>query len=228
MKLLSLLSLSALLTLSASAALPVNRVPIPIAYSMTVQIQSPESTSTSTTASVPAPIKVAFTSKDLLALIAQDEFASTNYSTNSFPTGAKLVYMADPNSFLDSYYEVQDKNGASLVVATNLITLEPVNDLSVYSYKQTIATGLYKPFVRTYVGVFSYDDTAIADGEGVQFDLAQLITGTMNETTSKGVITRTITAKIGAGVGAGTTEGTPAIFTSAAQSSTGKITFSLP
>ena len=195
---------------------------------MTVQIQNPESTPTSTTTSVPVPTKVSFTAKDLLALIAQDEFASTNYSTNSFPTGAKLVYMADPNSFTDSFYEVQDKSGNSLVVVTNLITLAPVNDLSVYSYTQTTATGLYKPFVRTYVGVFSYDDTAIAEGAQVQFDLAQLITGTMNETTSKGVITRTITAKIGAGIGAGTTAGTPAIFTSASQSSTGKITYSLP
>ncbi len=79
MKTLSLLSLFALVALSASAVVP--RIPIPLSLSITVQVQSSDVSSNSTTLSVPAFIKGTITTKELLAQIAEDEFAEGNYSS---------------------------------------------------------------------------------------------------------------------------------------------------
>src|ERR1700742_1006432 len=109
MKTLSLLFLLAFATLSASAITPL--VPFTVSLSITAQLQNSVTNRNATTLSVPAFTKSTLTTKNLLPLIAIDEFNEGHYGFQAFPAGAKLVLLADPITSEGSSYEVEDKNG---------------------------------------------------------------------------------------------------------------------
>ncbi len=219
MKTLSLFSLFAFLTLSASAVVPL--VPFTVSLSITAQIQNSVTNRTATTLSVPTFTKSTLTTKNLLPLIAIDEFHEGHYGFQAFPAGAKLVLLADPLTFAGSFYEVEDKNGNPLVDVSDLMNLQLSGGITVFSFDQSISTDFYKPFVRGYVGVFTFDDTGA--GGGVQFSIAQTVVATTTETvSSQGVFTESVSSKLSAGIGTGTFGKENAILTCGAQTASGK------
>jgi hypothetical protein len=219
MKALSILSLLAFLTLSAPAITPL--VPFTVSLSITAQIQSSVTNRTTTTLSVPAFTKSTLTTKNLLPLIALDEFKEGHYAFQAFPAGAKLVLLADPLTFEVSSYAVEDKNGNELVEVSDLMNLQVSGGITVFSFDQSISTDLYKPFVRGFAGIFTFDDTGI--GGGVQFSIAQTAVSTTTETeSSTGVFTESASLKLSAGAGTATFGDENAILTCGAQTFSGK------
>ncbi len=219
MKALSILSLFAFLTLRASAVTPL--VPFAVNLSITAQIQSSVMNNNSTTLSVPAFIKTTITNQKLLALMAEDEFGEGHYSSPVFPAGAKLVLLADPFTFVGSFYVVEDKNGNRLVDVSDLMNLQVSGGITVHSFDQNISTDLYKPFVIGYVGIVTFDDIGI--GGGVQFSISQTVVATTTETLSNnGVFTESVSSKLSAGTGTGTFGNENAILTCGVQTVSGK------
>ncbi len=219
MKALSILSLFAFATLSASAITPL--VPFTVNLSITAQIQSSVTNRNATTLSVPTFIKSTLTTKNLLPLIAIDEFNEGHYAFQAFPAGAKLVLLADPFTFEGSFYAVEDKNGNELVDASDLMNLQVSGGITVFSFDQSISTDLYKPFVKGCVGIFTFNDTGI--GGGVQFSIAQTVVATTTETLSNdGVFTESVSSKLSTGTGTGTFGDENAILTCGAQTVSGK------
>jgi hypothetical protein len=222
MKTLSILSLFALLTLGASAA-GVPRIPFTVNFAITAVSQNSNTTTTSTTVTVPAFTKSTITTKSLLPLIAQDEFAKTNYGASTFPAGAKLVFLANPLSFEDSEYVVEDKDGNILVHVSDLLTLAPENDVVANSYVQTIATGIYKTLTTEYIAVVVFDDSSA--GGTTKFAISYSLDATTTQTlSSKGVFSESANSKLGAASGTASLNGVPAVLTAPAQTLSGKVT----
>jgi len=181
-------------------------------------------TTTSTTVTVPKFPTASITTKSLLALIARDEFAETNYSSATFPTGAKLVFLADPASFEDSEYVVENQNGTVLVDVSDLLTLEPENEIALDSYVQTISNGIYKTLTEEYVAIVAFDDTSA--GGTTKFAISYVVDATTTTTeSSKDIITESANSKLGAANGTATFNGVPAVLTAPAQTITGKVSF---
>jgi hypothetical protein len=214
----------ALLTLKASAVVP--RIPFIASFAITAFTQNPNTVTTLTTVTVPAITQTAITTKTLLPIIAQDENEEGNYGSTTFPEGAKLVFLADPLSFEDSGYVVEDKNGNILVDVSDLMTLEPENGVVVNSYVQTISTGLFKTLTTQYIAIVTFDDSAA--GGTTQFAISYSLDATTTETlSSKGVVTESASSKLGAASGTATLNGIPAVLTAPAQTITGKVIWPL-
>jgi hypothetical protein len=220
MKTLSIISLLALLTLKASAVVP--RIPFIASFAITASTQNPNTVTTLTTVTVPAITETAITTKTLLPIIARDENEEGNYGSTTFPEGATLVFLADPLSFEDSGYVVEDKNGNILVDVSDLMTLVPENGVVVNSYVQTISTGLFKTLTTQYIAIVAFDDTAA--GGTTQFAISYSLDATTTETlSSKGVVTESASSKLGAASGTATLNGISAVLTAPAQTITGKV-----
>ncbi len=82
------------------------------------------STNDGTVTTTPNPVKVRINTKDLLALLAQDEHASGNYDNTNFPAGSHLVILGDIPSGDHIDFQVQDRNGGELVDVSDIIKLE--------------------------------------------------------------------------------------------------------
>src|ERR1700743_3479958 len=125
MKILSLLLLFALCTFKSFAEGSYTFV---LNFSITAEMQDTDTVTTATMTFVPVFVKNHITTKTLLQLLAQREFAEGNYPSNSFPSGAKLVFFTNPTSLTNSYYIAEDKNGTELVDVTDLLTFKPPNE----------------------------------------------------------------------------------------------------
>lgn len=220
MKALSLLTLLALFTLNASAA-PITRISFTISFEIAAQVQSTEVNSNSTTITVPKFTQAKITSKSLMTLLAQDEFVEARYPTNTFPVGSKLVYLGDQKN-LTGAYVIEDKSGTVLLDVNDLITMAPETNATIYSYVQNNSTGLYKPIVRSFAGVTSFDDTGVAGGT-TEFNMTQVWTATTTDTESASSLTESSTLKLSAGAGAGVLGGVPVVLTCPAQTTHGKL-----
>lgn len=225
MKVPFLMSLLLLMALAVQAQI---LIPIPIIPAWTALIQNPEATDSGVTTSVPAPTRYSITAKTLLAIIARDEFQEHNYPSNSFPSGSRLVLMADPGSFAGSYYVVENKSGQILVTnLSDLMSLQNLGDFTVHSYVEDDATGLNNPMMNDYIETFSFDDTGV--GGTMKFNLSRLVEATSRDkASSNGSHTETVTLKAGAGNGTGNFGGNNAVVYSSPQTETGRGTFPMP
>ncbi len=225
MKILSLLFLFALCTLKSFAE---GNYTFVLNFSITAQMQDTNVITTSAMTFVPVFVNNHITTKTLLQLLAQDEFAEGHYPSNSFPNGARLLFFTNPTSFTNSYYMATDKDGNQLVDVTDLLTFQPQNDVSAYSYKSANSTGIYNPFLREYIGVTSFDDTSTNAGGTTKFTLEQTIEITVIQKISKNVLTESAATKFSTGMGTATFNGRAAVLSSSAMSANSpKFTFTL-
>jgi hypothetical protein len=210
-----------------AATQPQKIIPILTAPAWTAVIQSPQTIDNGITTTVPAQPLYSITAKTLLTIIAQDEFRAGNYGSSNFPAGSQLVLLADPASFADSYYVVENKAGQVLMNVSDLMNLQTAGGFTVYSYVENNATGLNNPITSDYVGTIIFDDTGA--GGTMKFNLSRLVeTTSMNKTTTKGTYTETVSSKVGVGNGTGNIGGNNALIYSATATETGKAAFAFP
>jgi hypothetical protein len=225
MKAVYLMTLFALMNLAvrAQAIIPMQTLP-----AWTALVQNTNVMDNGKTTTVPAPAQFSITAKTLLAIIAQDEYREGNYASNSFPSGAKLVLMADLGSFADSYYSVQSKSGQILVTnLSDLMSLQVAGNFTVYSYVVNDATGLGGPIINDYIGTLNFDDTGA--GGTMKFNLSRLVAATVRDSAlSNGTYTETVTTTWGVGNGTGNINGNNAVIYSTTETENGRGTFRFP
>jgi hypothetical protein len=219
--------LFAMLTLAASAQLQHIYVPVAFLPDYTALVQNSQLTTNGNTTTLAKATEFSITAKSLLPIIAQDEFNAGRYGSTNFPAGAQIVFMTDPSSFADSYYVVEDKTGNALVTLTNLMSLEPEGGFIVYSFKETLATGLSDPYQDDYVAILSYDDTGL--GGTTKFAVSFLLQGTEEaKPISKGRFTDTFNTSLSAECGTGSFGGQNALVYGNAVKFTAHGTYPLP
>ena len=223
MKVLSILFLFALLTVKSFAE---GTYTFTLNFSITAELQDTNTITTTTMTYVPVFVKSHIVTKTLLQLLAQGEFMEGHYPSNSFPNGAKLVFFTNPTVPTNSYYIAEDKDGNELVDITDLLTFQPQNEVSAYSYKAANSTGIYNPFVSEYIAVTTFDDTGA--GGTTKFTLDQTLETTVIQKISKNVLTESATYRATAGMGSATFNGRTAILSSSSMSANSpKATFTL-
>lgn len=190
-----------------------------LSFTLTASVQSENQTDNGTTTTTPAPTKVTVTTKQILATLATDEFAAGNWSSTTFPSGAKLAAV-------DGDFEVLDKNNNLLVNVSNIISSSD-GENEVFSGKEDDATGLASPSTsNAHILTISFDDTAINGGSNLKLYIHGVAKSTRTDTkpnATTGNYTETRSGSITGAAGEGTMDGTPFVVTGNA-SATGKGT----
>lgn len=106
-------------------------------FAATILIQNTNSTyNTNTTGfSTPSPTMLKFATKDLLALAAKGEFHNGLWSSNSVPSGAKLMKFGTSQFALDFF--VTDSKNNTLFDCSDLIFPGSFDDIMAYSNSGT-------------------------------------------------------------------------------------------
>jgi hypothetical protein len=176
-----------------------------------------------TITTVAAPVKSSFNTKQILALLARDEFAAGRYGFTNFPVGAKLVVIASDTT---DYCQVVDKHNGFLVDVSNVLTFQnsPFGDL--HSGKTANSTGWGAPTVtKLQMPTIGYDDSAISGGVGFRCTLVGLMKRTVTYTIhNRSSLIVNTSAKLTGGIGTGTNQGTPFLITGS-MNAAGKRTF---
>jgi hypothetical protein len=197
------------------------QVKVPFTFTLTV-LEQANSTDNGTTTTTPAPIKTTITNKQILSRLATDEFAAGNWSSNSFPAGAKLVLE-------DGKFEVVDKNLNLLVDVSNIITFE-IGDKDIFSGKEDDVTGLASPSTSDVsILTIRFDDTAITGGN-INFYLHGLAKVTVTDTKPNAttrIYTETISGSMTGAAGEGSETGNDLVV-SGNVSASGKGTLTAP
>jgi len=169
------------------------------------------------------PAKLILNTRQILAYLAQDEFASGNYASATFPEGAKLMAPS-----WNGIFQVWDKENNLLVVVTNVLTRSQYTNF-VVSGKRTDATGLSdRTITASYIWRITYNDSAIAGGAGLTFYLQGLTKDTITESapSAAGTYTETILNVMSGATGDGYYQGTPLVV-SGSQTVSGKAVHTL-
>lgn len=168
-------------------------------------------------ATVAKPVSYAITTKQVLAWLAQDEYAESNYPAASFPTGAQLAVITSTNA--DSF-QVLDKHNNFLVDVSDILSGGHGSNY-VYSGKINVTTGVYESSVTSLRPAdFYYNDLAVSaiPGRavvGVDFYVRGLDTRKYTDSTpnTSGVYTEIINSQVVNGLGEGIYQGTPILVT---------------
>jgi hypothetical protein len=161
--------------------------------------------------------------KELLAALANDKYAQTNYPANYFPAGAKLAFTQD---------------GTFLVVSRNNELLADVSDLmhfstgtnDIVSGRVDNSTGLASPNRKNLVLVtLNFDDTSITNGSNLRFSIQGLDQIKTRDTKpgGGGNYNENTTHQISNAVGEGQSGDTPFIITGTIHGN-GKARLTLP
>ena len=151
-----------------------------------------------TVTTIKKPTKLTLDTKQILAFLAEDEYAEGEYASTNFPTGAKLVVIGGD-------FQVLDKTNNFLVDVSDILSIEKgTNDI--VSGKINDSTGLYEnSATKVYILRISYDDSGISGGAGLQFYLAGLMRCTVTNTApnESGFYTETDSDRMDASAGQG-------------------------
>lgn len=203
----SLLTLiAALLALETHAVI----VPLTVTVSGTATVQNQTTNDVNGITTIPAPTKISITTKSLLALLAKDEYAESNYAQPSFPSGAKLIYLNKTDDINAGDFQVWDKNNTLLVDVSDIMSYQQLGSVLVQSAKIQDSTGLPLSEKELYVGEFDFDDAGaggnlqLAFGGEATVTISAKMTGA---TTASGSISATLK-----GVGEGYSGASDAIF----------------
>jgi hypothetical protein len=195
-------------TLSASAQ--DNIKPLQMTIKATAEIQN-QLVDNGTTKSVAAPLKFSVTTKSLMAMLAQDEFSDGNYPSATFPSGAKLMFMADETDFSNSTFQVVDKEGLELVDVTDELRLEiNVDGIPVTSGEINISTAVLTGKENlSYIAKLSFDNTGSnTPGTLYGFYLQGIVEDVTSDTVPKnGSYTEKENSKMADGAGPGESVG---------------------
>jgi len=156
-------------------------------------------------------MSVPIDTKQILAFLAVDENALTNYPDPTFPAGAQLVLTGTNNDDV----QVWDKNNNLLVDVSDIIRFTHGTNV-VIAGKTSDMTGLAAPTVtRTHILTLTYDDLAISQGSGLFFYLQGIATTTVTDTTpdKAGVYSETISTRMSTAMGGGNYQGAPLVVT---------------
>ncbi len=179
---------------------------MPLTITATAEIQS-QIFDDGTTTKIAAPQKFSVTTKTLLAMLAQDEFFDGNYPSTVFPSGAKLILMADETVFSNSTFQVVDKEGLELVdVSDELEITIVVGNESVSSGVENDATGVVTGKEnQSFIANFSFDNTGSSTpGTLYSFYLQGVVADVTTDTLPKNdSYTEKETAKMSSGAGPG-------------------------
>ena len=148
-----------------------------IAITATAQLQGITNSGGGVTA-IDAPTEHAVNTKLLLEWLAEDEYKAGNYSSSTFPSGAQLALVG-------ADFQILDRHNRFLVDVSNILTCENgINE--VVSGRITDRTGLYAPtLTQRYIFKITFNDSSIIGGEGINFYLQGLMTGTTTDMASK-------------------------------------------
>lgn len=195
--------------------------------SLTVQYQNEgvdNAAGTVTTYPSPGSQKVA--TKDLLSLLAEDEYVQGYYPNTNFPAGAKLAYV-------DGQFLVLDKTNNVLCDVSDILYLEGDTD-QVLSGKLSdlLSDDAGDPFpASTYTTLnyvyFSFDDTFIIGGYNLSFYVGGVdksVTSATAPNLTTGVYTESKTHTISTSSGSGYADGNYFVVTGSITAS-GKATF---
>ena len=201
-------ALCALSILKASAADIIQTITITI---KAVQ-QNENGTSNGTTTNVPPPTVSTHNTAELLARLAQDEFAELNWASNSFPSGAQLAVVPSQSSGPD-FAVILGTN--ILVDVSDIISFKSGNN-EVVSGTQNLQTGLASPLTKKiYTGKFTFDDSNAGNPDGsLVFSLRGIFTDQTIDTPPKnGFYTESHSTRLTSGTGDGMSPGGPFVCT---------------
>jgi hypothetical protein len=145
------------------------------------------------TAVTKAPPRSAMTTESLLKQLATDEFASTNWSSNSFPDGAKLNF--SPNSG----FSVVDKNDKQLMNVANLLYLQAQGTVSLSS-----GNAQKGPLTEVQLINLVYDATAVGGTASFNVTALASFTGWMTKPDAAGNYLESNSLVLHDGIGEGT------------------------
>ena len=199
---------------------PANPFPNIVTISATAQSQQATNTASSGNSTIPNPLKSRIDTKQILAWLAQDEYAAGHYGYTNFPDGAQLIYIPFFAGLEDSVFfsgpatQILDKNGELIIDTSDILTVQDGNN-HVFSGKLRPDNAAYNPtgkelhFIRV-----TYDDSALTNGVGLQFNLQGLMTTAFNDSKPTSVLTfnRTATGNADA-AGDGSLNGVPFVLT---------------
>jgi len=176
-----------------------------ITFTATTYSQRPISDNGTNTVAA-APKVQSHNTAELLTTLAKDKAAQGNWSSNSFPAGAKLA--AGNDSFVVTL-------GTNVLVDVSDILSFSNGEQEVFSGKTSDATGLATPSItRLRTGRLSFDDTGIVNGSGLKFYLQGVLTEKRTDSVPvNGTYTRSTSAKLSSGTGEGSSDGIPFILT---------------
>jgi hypothetical protein len=203
-----------------------------VTFALTVQTDnSQNATDNGTVKTIPPPSVQKIATKNILSLLAQDEFAAGNYGTNAFPTGAKLALVDNGSGSVK--FVVVDISNNLIVDVSDLLTMGGSDGIT--SGKESDfninsdGDGLAAP-TKTDTGpiIMTYDDSSVSGGQNISFTIAGLHKGTTTDTTPNSVTgaytekqTHALTSLVGSGkdsdgntmviTGTGTASGTAAL-----------------
>jgi hypothetical protein len=190
--------------------------PVTLSLTLLKQGSSTVSGGVSTTA---APTQIKLATKDVLAMLAMDEYLKGNWPSNSFPKTATLALVDD------TFFVVNGTN--ALLNVMDIMTLE-YGDPQVTSGSRNVATGL----ASTTAGInrlanIVFNDTAINGGYKLHIYLYGVFSTAVTDTVpSSGVYTETLKVNTATLVGDGYSQNVPVTCTGTI-SATGKGTLKL-
>jgi hypothetical protein len=186
------------------------------AVTISATIQSQGATNTSGGTTTIAAKTTAINAKQLLAWLAQDEFAEGNFPNTNFPSGA---YLAVITTDTNQDYQVLTKSNTFLVDVSDILT-GYYGSNSVQSAKIKTATGLYSPSGTVMMlAVLVFDDSAAVPANGPTVGLTMFMQGlqttTIKDTSPNrsGVYTESVSAQTPNASGEGVYKGTPVLVT---------------
>ncbi len=156
------------------------------------------------------PKKFKLNTKQILAFLAQDEFASGNYSSTNFPPGARLVLGGD-TQFDDNSLDfvVLDRDGNELVDVSDILKLTNGANVIVWGNLYESDGTKIRSHSSKYMEQFTYDST---DPSGLDLHFSITGSATCKVTQPKpdlsGAFTITSSLKM-AGYGDGSFQGQP-------------------
>jgi len=190
--------------------------PVTLSLTLLKQGSSTVSGGVSTTA---APTQIKLATKDVLAMLAMDEYLKGNWPSNSFPRTATLALVDD------TFFVINGTN--ALLNVMDIMTLE-YGDPQVTSGSRNVATGL----ASTTAGInrlanIVFNDTAINGGYKLHLYLYGVFSTAVTDTApSGGVYTETLKVNTATLVGDGYSQNVPVTCTGTI-SATGKGTLKL-
>ena len=152
------------------------------------------------------PLARRLATADVLTLLAFDEHAEGNWTSNSFPKGSTLAIG-------DGGFVVL--KGTNVLVDVSDIITFTTNQPAIHYGKQNNSTGLASPSEYTQeIGSLAFDDTSIAGGKNVQFYLTGMVTQTRTDLVPvRGKDRETLSLGMSSGVGGGYWQNTAFICT---------------
>ncbi len=175
--------------LETTSALAESFHPLTVTFSATMTINNPDVTTSGTVNIYPAPTMAKMVTTDLIQRMAVAEHNEGNWLSNSFPKGAKLVFMAAQDDFSESYFIVTDSSGNELVKVSDLMTVMAFQGEIVTSGKMDYVTDRLTKYTRNYSVYFDYSDAGA--GGTTFFDLSGVVTDVITDTTKKLAVSET-------------------------------------